>query len=456
MARSLGRYLSLEMVLLCLAELFLSFLIIYAMLISAPVPELPAPGAVWFLSLRSESANLAAALAFTIGATSVTIGLYRPELCLERRRLLLYAALAGVVAFPAILLVSQTLQIRLSHYYLLWTLKVLVAWVGCLVLSRWVFAVAVRHRLFVRSVVVVGQGERAERLAGMLGGQRGRLFELAGVFEPERAEDLPAMFRSRKIWAVVVAADALDQMSLDRLLPCKLAGVQVFEDVTFWEKHLGRIDLANTAPNWILYAGGFASGALAAAVRRTGDLVISLAFLVFTLPLMLIVAALIKLDSDGPVLYRQKRVGLHGRVFTLLKFRSMRVDAEAGGKARWAMRNDPRVTRVGSIMRATRIDELPQLLNVVRGEMSFIGPRPERPEFVAELARIIPLYHDRAYVKPGITGWAQVNFPYGASVEDARQKLSYDLFYVKNRSLFLDLLILVSTVRVILFQEGAR
>jgi sugar transferase (PEP-CTERM system associated) len=456
MARSFGRYLSLEMVLLCLAELFLSFLIIYAMLVSAPVSELPPAGPGWFLSVRSETANLAAVLAFTIGATSVAIGLYRPELCLERRRLVFYAALAGVVAFPAILLVSQTLQIQLSHYYLLWTLKVLLAWLGCLVISRWVFAIAVRHRLFVRSVVVVGHGARAERLAAMLDGQRGRLFELAGVFDPKRTDGLPTTFRNRKIWSVVVAADELDPVSLDRLLPCKLAGLRVFEDVIFWERHLGRIDLANTDRNWILYAGGFSPGPTAAAIRRAGDLILSIAFLACTLPLMLVVAALIKLDSEGPVLYRQERVGLHGRVFTLLKFRSMRTDAEAGGKPRWALRNDPRITRVGNVIRATRIDELPQLLNVVRGEMSFIGPRPERPEFVAELARIIPLYHDRAYVKPGITGWAQVNFPYGASVEDARQKLSYEIFYVKNRSLLLDLLILVSTVRVILFQEGAR
>jgi lipopolysaccharide/colanic/teichoic acid biosynthesis glycosyltransferase len=171
---------------------------------------------------------------------------------------------------------------------------------------------------------------------------------------------------------------------------------------------------------------------------------------------MMGVGLLIKLDSRGPVLYRQQRVGRFGENFTLLKFRSMRVDAESEGAPRWAAKRDPRITRVGALIRSTRIDELPQLLNVLHGEMSLIGPRPERPHFVAQLSQVIPFYDERNYVKPGITGWAQVNFPYGASIEDAREKLSYDLYYVKNRSTFLDLLILVATIRVILFREGAR
>jgi exopolysaccharide biosynthesis polyprenyl glycosylphosphotransferase len=192
-----------------------------------------------------------------------------------------------------------------------------------------------------------------------------------------------------------------------------------------------------------------------AAARRMADIVLGLALLVFTLPLMVLMAVLIRIDSPGPALYRQERVGLYGRPFTLLKFRSMRTDAEARGPV-WAAQRDPRVTRVGQFIRLTRIDELPQLLNVLRGEMSFIGPRPERPHFVEQLERVLPFYRDRALVKPGLTGWAQVNYPYGASVEDARAKLSYDLYYVKHRSLLLDLMILIATVRVVLFQRGAR
>jgi exopolysaccharide biosynthesis polyprenyl glycosylphosphotransferase len=193
-----------------------------------------------------------------------------------------------------------------------------------------------------------------------------------------------------------------------------------------------------------------------AILRRASDIGISLALLAVTLPLMLLTALAVRLDSPGPVFYRQKRTGLNGGDFTLFKFRSMRVDAEAAGRPVWAAADDPRVTRVGQIIRRLRIDELPQLLNVLRGEMSFIGPRPERPEFVAQLSRQIPLYAHRACVKPGLTGWAQVSFPYGASVDDARHKLSYDLYYIKHRSALLDLLILFATVRVILFGEGAR
>jgi exopolysaccharide biosynthesis polyprenyl glycosylphosphotransferase len=197
-------------------------------------------------------------------------------------------------------------------------------------------------------------------------------------------------------------------------------------------------------------------GLLMAGVRRGLDVVTALMLLVLTLPLMLLTALAIRLDSPGPVFYRQERVGKDGRVFTLYKFRSMRVDAEAGGAPRWASRDDPRATRVGRIIRLTRIDEIPQALNVLRGDMALVGPRPERPQFVERLASEIPHFHERHVVRPGITGWAQVNYPYGASVEDARAKLSYDIYYLRRRSLLLDLLILIATLRVILFQEGAR
>ena len=189
--------------------------------------------------------------------------------------------------------------------------------------------------------------------------------------------------------------------------------------------------------------------------QRVRDVAGSLLLLAFTLPLLLLMACLIKFDSPGPVLYRQDRVGLRGRVFTLLKFRTMQIDAEADGP-RWATERDPRVTRFGAFIRASRIDELPQLINVLRGEMSLVGPRPERPYFVRELVRIIPQYDERTLVLPGLTGWAQVNHRYGASVEDAQPKLGYDLYYICNQSLLLDLKILAATVRVVLFRIGAR
>jgi exopolysaccharide biosynthesis polyprenyl glycosylphosphotransferase len=189
--------------------------------------------------------------------------------------------------------------------------------------------------------------------------------------------------------------------------------------------------------------------------RRALDVIGSLLLLAFAVPLLLLVAFLIRVDSTGPVLYRQSRVGLHGRIFTMLKFRSMRVDAEVAGPC-WATDRDPRMTRIGAFIRATRLDEVPQLLNVLRGEMSLVGPRPERPHFVQQLAAIIPRYNERTHVLPGITGWAQINYSYGASVEDARAKLAFDLFYINNRSLPLDLHILLKTIPVVLFRIGAR
>jgi exopolysaccharide biosynthesis polyprenyl glycosylphosphotransferase len=201
---------------------------------------------------------------------------------------------------------------------------------------------------------------------------------------------------------------------------------------------------------------GFHQGLLRDTVKRVFDLLVSLSLLTVTSPIMLITAILIKLESHGPVFYRQERIGQHGRPFSIFKFRSMRADAEKDGRPQWARKNDDRITLIGRFIRRTRIDELPQVFNVFMGEMSFVGPRPERPYFVADLNRKIPYYGVRHIVKPGITGWAQVRYPYGASVEDSLEKLQYDLYYVKNHSLFLDLMILTQTVQVVLWGQGAR
>jgi exopolysaccharide biosynthesis polyprenyl glycosylphosphotransferase len=254
---------------------------------------------------------------------------------------------------------------------------------------------------------------------------------------------------------VLISSSAYEAMPVTMREAYSLAGIALEPEPIFWERHLRRVDIEHLTHGWFDRLDAAPASRLEPLLIRATDIALSIGLLAFTLPLMLLVSALIKLDSPGPVLYRQERVGLHGKTFTLLKFRSMKTNAEARGPA-WAQRRDPRVTRVGSVMRRTRIDELPQLLNVLRGEMAFIGPRPERPHFVEQLASLIPYYRERGRVKPGLTGWAQVNYPYGASVEDARAKLSYDLFYVQNRGLLLDLSILCATVRVILFQEGAR
>jgi len=298
---------------------------------------------------------------------------------------------------------------------------------------------------------VLGCGRRAARMAGLL--RRG------AEFEPVMAWGLPlsaAALKAARIWCVVVAADDGGESHAEQLLDCKLRGIRVLQDGCFCELHLGRVDLGDADAGWLLHSDGFRGGRLYRASKRLADIVLGSAMLAAAAPVMLLTALLVRLDSRGAVLYRQERVGLDGKTFTLLKFRSMDADAEAAGAPRWAQGQDPRVTRVGAIIRPLRIDELPQLVNVLRGEMSLTGPRPERPEFVEELGRVIPFYHQRSYVKPGLTGWAQVNFRYGASVADSREKLAYDLYYMKNRSLVLDFLILLATVRVVLFREGAR
>jgi sugar transferase (PEP-CTERM system associated) len=245
-------------------------------------------------------------------------------------------------------------------------------------------------------------------------------------------------------------------MPLRELLDCKLFGIKVYDISTHFEKTLGiiRIDYLNAG--WLIFGDGFNQGAYRTMIKRAFDIVCALVLFVVSAPVMLLASLLIKLEGRGPVLYLQERVGLNGRPFKVAKFRSMRLDAEGDGQPRWASTNDDRVTRVGKIIRRLRIDELPQLFNVLKGEMSLVGPRPERPYFVDQLTQDIPYFAVRHSVKPGLTGWAQVRYQYGATIEDAQQKLQYDLYYVKNHSLFLDLVILLETVGVVLTGKGAR
>lgn len=253
------------------------------------------------------------------------------------------------------------------------------------------------------------------------------------------------------------AAIAADQDTVPPAIrgTCAAAGVRVITAQEFRELREGRVDIDALAADWLATAAVTRGTRIAAVFRRAFDIIGSIALLVLTLPVLLLTAIAIRLESPGPVFYRQERVGQHGRVFRLFKFRSMSVDAEKGGP-RWAAPRDPRVTRVGRLIRLARIDEIPQALNVLRGDMALIGPRPERPNFVEHLAAVIPHYASRNAVRPGITGWAQINYPYGASVEDARNKLAYDLYYLRHRSVALDVAIVFGTIRVILLQEGAR
>jgi sugar transferase (PEP-CTERM system associated) len=257
---------------------------------------------------------------------------------------------------------------------------------------------------------------------------------------------------------VVGVDDRRGGLPMEDLLECRQLGIAVTDLTTFFERESGRVQLSLTDPSWLVFSGGFDATPLRQLSKRCFDLAISTLVLLLTWPLMLLVALAIYLESGPgqPILYRQERVGVRGMTFDLIKFRSMRTDAEMDGVARWASKDDDRVTRVGRITRKVRLDELPQLWNVFKGEMSFIGPRPERPQFVADLGRKIRYYSLRHCLKPGLAGWAQLRYPYGASEADAVEKLKYDLYYVKNHNLLFDLLILIQTVEVVLFGRGAR
>lgn len=334
---------------------------------------------------------------------------------------------------------------------------------------------AVAHRILdedilKRRVLVYGAGNNAARILRLRRRSDQLGFRVIG-FVPSRNEErlipedrvltpgatVSALANDLEIDEIVIAMDdRRQQFPLKELLDCRLNGIEILELATFLERETGKVHLDILIPSWMIFGSGFRRDIVRRYSERGFDVFASLLLLLLTLPVMLLTVIAIKLEEGlrAPIFYGQPRVGYAGRVFRVLKFRSMRVDAEKDGKARWAQANDDRVTRVGRFIRKVRIDELPQLFNVLGGHMSFVGPRPERPEFVKQLDESIPYYDVRHAVKPGITGWAQLCYPYGASEQDAMEKLQYDLYYVKNHSLIFDILILLQTVEVILFGKG--
>ena len=268
-------------------------------------------------------------------------------------------------------------------------------------------------------------------------------------------DSLVSLARQYNVSEVVVSIqNRRGGFPIKQLLDCKLQGIKVTDAATFFERETCQIRVDSLQPSWLVFGGGFDQSFARTFMKRCFDLACSLMILLVAFPIMMLAAIAVWLEDRGPVFYSQERIGKDGKVFRVHKFRSMHADAEKGGKPQWAAQNDPRVTRVGNFMRKTRIDELPQIFNVFRGEMSFVGPRPERAYFVEQLIEVVPYYNVRHSVKPGITGWAQVRYGYGSSAEDALQKLQYDLYYVKNNSLFLDILILINTLKVVLFRSG--
>lgn len=329
------------------------------------------------------------------------------------------------------------------------------------------------ENLLKRKVLLYGAGRRASSIAKLRRRSDRRGFVIVGFVPAEGDEptqeladhvvpnllSLRDYCRQHQVDEIVVAMDDRRRsFPMDQLLDCRLDGVEVTELVSFLERETGKLRLDVLNPSWMIFSDGFRRGRIHSVLERALDLFASLALTLAAAPLMLLTALAIKLEDGlrASILYRQERVGQYGQPFFVLKFRSMREDAERDGKPQWATKNDSRVTRVGSFIRKTRVDELPQILNVLRGEMSFVGPRPERPEFVMQLSEAIPYYRERHTVKPGVTGWAQLCYPYGSSEQDALEKLQYDLYYVKNHSLLFYLAVLIQTVEVIVLRKGSR
>ncbi|HEX5473165.1 MAG TPA: TIGR03013 family XrtA/PEP-CTERM system glycosyltransferase [Vicinamibacterales bacterium] len=338
---------------------------------------------------------------------------------------------------------------------------------------RLVFDWVSRHLGPRERLLIVGTSPAAVTLARELYERKELGVELVGFVHPDPAmvgmpvinpgvigtiDDIPRIVHERRIHRVVVSlADARGQLPMQRLLDVKLRGSVAFDHLaSVYEEYTGKIAVENLRPSWLIFSSGFRRRSFLMALKRAIDIVAGAAGLILLAPLMAVVAVLVKLSSRGPALYHQERVGRDGRVFTVHKFRSMRADAESATGAVWARANDDRVFPLGRLMRKTRLDELPQLFNVLTGDMSLVGPRPERPQFVSQLTEQIPFYGQRHVVKPGLTGWAQVRYTYGASVEDAMQKLQYDLFYIKNLSLALDLYIALKTIKIVLLRRGAQ
>lgn len=412
---------------------------------------------------------VAAEFALVMALMHAFVGLYRPQRLTAGaviRRTVFAVACGGVVSYA---LWAFTTYSSVADELIFGSLLYLLA--GLIVL-RGVGRVA-RALAEAPRVLIVGTGPEALSVAQDLAAAHHFRRNVVGMYPGSHCD--PAVASAAGAPAVLDGTLSLSELvdqhrvnevivavreqrgggvPMNELLACRIRGVRVLDLAAYYERARSEVRIDSLKASWLVYGEGFVQGPIRQAVKRTFDILSSSLLLLIASPVMLLAALAIRLDSRGPVLYRQERVGLGGRSFMCIKFRSMRTDAEKDGVARWASKNDPRVTRIGAFIRKTRIDELPQLISVLKGEMSMVGPRPERPSFVAQLREQIPFYDLRHSVKPGVTGWAQVRYSYGASVEDARRKHQYDLYYVKHNSLFLDLLVLLETVSVVLFREG--
>lgn len=389
----------------------------------------------------------------------------RASLARETIVFALFSGTLGLICYASAVVFS------IGRWPALLLLEAAIAVPAAVALWRWIFSCCGLIRA-PEKVLVVGTGEKARELVRWMAEHRPGEFSIVGFADEDDSRlgtvmaagariqvDYASLgeFVPRRVERVIVALDEKrKKLPVRELLEVRLRGIEVEEATSFVERTSGRIAVEAMLPSWLIFSHGFKFSRRRAVSKRIADLVLSLLLLIVSAPLMLLTAILIRLEGRGPILYRQSRIGLDGREFEVLKFRSMRPDAESGTGPVWAKEDDPRVTRVGRVIRKLRIDELPQLFNVVKGEMSFVGPRPERGHFVRRLEEKLPYYTLRRTVRPGITGWAQVEYGYGATDDDALEKLKYDLFYIKNATPFFDLWIVVRTIRVVLAGRGAR
>jgi sugar transferase (PEP-CTERM system associated) len=448
-----------------LADMLLSFV---AVLLAATSIDMAADGQSFSVLLMPSVIGPALVFAVLMSLMYSFLGLYRHtdlSIASTASRLAFAFLVGGYVTYLALKEVPYSGHpAPLIAYSLLYVLAGLVIVRG----GVWLF----RQAIGASRVLIVGTGADACSVIDGLASPGNRVrYAVVGLYSTSCDEvavtgihifagnlsldDVVSRHRVEEI-IVAVREQRGGRVPMDQLLACRIRGIRVVDLAAFYERTNAEVLIDSLKSSWLVYGHGFVQGRTRRIVKRTFDIVTSTMLLMVASPIIVLAAIAIKLDSPGPVLYRQERVGLGGRRFMCLKFRSMRIDAEMDGVARWASVNDARSTRVGQFMRKTRIDELPQLISVLRGDMSMVGPRPERPSFVEQLNDQIPYYGLRHTIKPGVTGWAQVHFRYGASVEDARRKHQFDLYYVKNNSLFLDLLVLMETVSVVLFGDGVR
>jgi sugar transferase (PEP-CTERM system associated) len=466
MIKLFGIYISKAVVLLGVIEILIFFAAMHGAILIAGHIDASAPMATDLLG-----GNFPVLYSILMFSAMTALGLYQKGSMATSSGFLLRIILAFVVGGVVMVLINLLLPDLTPDGNSILTLSLIVSLLGVLV-ARTVFVRVTSDKTLKRRVLVLGVGINADRIEESTKGKEtigivvvgyvnlGDRIELVDA-DRQILKDQTLLEIANRLAVdeiVVAVDDRRKKLPNHELLECKIKGIKILDLLTFFEKELSIINIDLLYPSWMLYADGYNQRALNRTIKKLFDMTVGIIIFLFAAPLMVLVtlASLIESGGRDPILYSQVRVGKNGKLFKVYKFRSMRTDAEADGVARWASKNDSRITKLGGFLRKTRLDELPQIYNILNGDMSLVGPRPERPEFVMQLSNDIPYYPQRHWVKPGLTGWAQMLYPYGASEEDAKRKLEYDLYYVKNASTMLDFVILLQTIEVVLLGKGAQ